>query len=186
MRFTCHKERPARPLAPLDWKRCKATRTEVVERLLAEGADIQRTDNLGLSPLHLAAWGGHGATLQLLLNKGAHVHARSKNKRTPLHNAAAADGSGDVVQFLLDKGADANAKDGNGEVPICRAATEGNHAAVQILLDNGADPNIVHTTLGGETPIHTAVCQGHLTIVQLLLAKGATINLKAKEGATPL
>lgn len=82
---------------------------EEVERLLAEGADIQKTDQSGFSALHFAAWGDHRNMVQLLLDKDANVHARTKDERTPL-SCASAVGSVEIVQLLLARFADANIK----------------------------------------------------------------------------
>jgi len=62
-------------------------RTEDVEKLLEEGADIQVTDHGGSSALHIAAHVGALETVEMLLNRGALVNAQSMDGRTPLYRA---------------------------------------------------------------------------------------------------
>jgi ankyrin repeat protein len=57
---------------------------EVVEALLAKGADVNAKDDLGMTALILASGLGHREVVQLLLDKGADVNAMSKTGRTAL------------------------------------------------------------------------------------------------------
>lgn len=65
---------------------------------------------LGTSPLHFAAQGGHVETAEVLLRAGISRDARTKVDRTPLH-IAAQEGRADIVSLLLRHGADVEAKD---------------------------------------------------------------------------
>lgn len=60
----------------------------------------------GTSPLHLAAYSGKAAAVQLLLSSGASVHAQNCDGQTPLFEAAAA-GHREAAELLLRSGADA-------------------------------------------------------------------------------
>lgn len=76
-----------------------------VERLIAQGASVNKT---GWAPLHYAASGESGeqvAITRLLLDYKADVNSLSPNKTTPLMMAASY-GSDQVVQLLLNAGAD--------------------------------------------------------------------------------
>ena len=90
----------------------------------------------GLSPLHLAAQGGHLDVMEMLLASGADVDARDSRGQTPLHFAicfgpktfldplpdldAAAQNIGvyrmltDVPGFLVEQGADLGARESDG------------------------------------------------------------------------
>jgi len=55
---------------------------EIIERLLAQGADVNAVADGGVTPLHLAAARGDVALIDLLLARGAEV-AKTKDGRTP-------------------------------------------------------------------------------------------------------
>jgi ankyrin repeat protein len=55
---------------------------EIIERLLAQGADVNAVDGDGVTPLHLAASRGDVALIDLLLARGAEV-VKMKDGRTP-------------------------------------------------------------------------------------------------------
>ena len=71
--------------------------------LLENGADVNMLDRSGCTPLHLAASFGHKAIVELLLVKGADIHARV-NGSTALHLAAEKKHI-EVVELLLANGA---------------------------------------------------------------------------------
>jgi ankyrin repeat protein len=114
---------------------------DIVELLIGSGAEIDvfaaaatgRVDDLrragtqetvggysydGWTPLHLAAFFGRLDAARLLIERGADVHAVSRNgmTNTPLH-AAAAGRHADVALLLLDHGANGSATDAGGYTP---------------------------------------------------------------------
>jgi len=80
--------------------------TEIVKKLIEEGADINSTQGVAGTPINTAAYHGQTETVKLLLDKGANVNDRNDSGGwTPLTNAAR-NGHTDVVKLLLDRGAD--------------------------------------------------------------------------------
>ncbi len=90
---------------------------EIVELLIAKGADVEVADLLSATPLHRAASWGHKEIAELLITKGANVNAEDKWGNTPLH-LAAYKGHKENVKLLIAKGADVNAKNEDGETPL--------------------------------------------------------------------
>lgn len=75
---------------------------DVARTLIERGAAINKD---GWTPLHYAATGGNTDIMNMLLDKGAQLDARSPNGTTPLMMAARY-GSTKAVELLLQKGAD--------------------------------------------------------------------------------
>src|ERR1700730_11041812 len=108
---------------------------ERVQALVMENAGVVNAFAPdGFFPLGLAAFFGHRAIVEFLLNNGADVNAAARNaqKVTALHGAVARRDV-EIVNMLLEDGADANAKQERGFVPLHDAAASRNLAPVQLL-----------------------------------------------------
>ena len=84
---------------------------DVVEVLLKAGADIERGDFWGHTPLYWAVYNDNFRTVKLLLDAGAAVDNKDSKGRTPLCYAK----SRYVIKMLIDHGAD---PDGSPEEAI--------------------------------------------------------------------
>lgn len=102
--------------------------------LLHAGADVRgKTAAEGLTPLHLAARGGHDALARLLIARGGEVNACANDGRTPLH-LAAKHGRENTAKILLDNGADAKAKDKKFLTADYEAAKAKHPRVVELIL----------------------------------------------------
>ena len=106
-------EREARSTQPLI-NAAEDDDVAAVEMRLALGDDIQCVDDLGWTALHEASLNGAtSAVCELLLRRGASVHATTKYGETPLHMAAANETPCAlfICRLLLVHGADVEATD---------------------------------------------------------------------------
>lgn len=79
---------------------------EIIDVLLAGGADVHAGNVIGDTPLHMAAEFGHAEIATRLIEAGADVHTRNtgKDRETPLDRARKS-GHTDVAELLRAAGA---------------------------------------------------------------------------------
>lgn len=109
-------------------------RDDIVELLLAYGADVMAKSDGSWTPLHNACEQGSVKILKQLMDAGADINARLlNNMTTPLHVAAQA-GHLDIVKCLLaEKDVKRAAKDTFGITPFLRAAQSKKSARKDII-----------------------------------------------------
>jgi len=164
-------------------------RADIVEALLAKGANPQQRDNNGFTALHSAVrdsdYGAEReqraravATVKVLLAHGADPNARLHQEKP-------------TVRAL-------NELEFEGATPIALAAEVNNLGAIKVLVEGGADPNI--PTAKGTTPLILAsgagtdvqrarsVDERSLTVetARYLLDHGADVNAAGQFGWTAL
>ncbi|RCI15228.1 hypothetical protein L249_6927 [Ophiocordyceps polyrhachis-furcata BCC 54312] len=158
-------------------------RIEIIERLLAKGADINAELDVtgGGTALQAASEGGQLKAIEWLLAKGADVNAKPSisEGRTALQ-AASEGGHLEVIERLLAEGADVNAEPafGEGRTALQAAAGAGHLEVVERLLAEGAEVNAGPSRESGRTALQAAAAGGHLEVVERLLAEGAYVNAK--------
>src|SRR3984885_1000888 len=157
--------------------------TDLVSKLLDQGASVDARDRLGARPLSHAAKSGHLQMIDLLLARGAPIDARNLAGGTALYFAA--EGSHILIaQRLIECGADVKLTGRSGISPIAAAAYAGNDVIVEALLDRGADERAPDET--GKPPIIYAAASARLDIVKRLLARNIDVNARYSNDLTLL
>ena len=138
-----------------------------VRRLVDQGSDINMNQN-GLTPLMLAAAGGHVDVVKYLGSKGADIHVEIQEGINALTMASE---NLEVIMCLEKMGADLHA---NMAFMLSLSAANGSLDVVEYLVEKGADVNIgISDRLA---PVACAAAQGHLDTVKYLVGKGADVN----------
>jgi hypothetical protein len=107
---------------------------DLAEHLIAEHPEhVDARGGRDETPMHAAAFAGHGDILSLLLEHGAKVDARGKLRQSPLHRALMS-GKLEAGQCLLDRGADINAPSNDGWTPLYQAAYFGKVEFTRIII----------------------------------------------------
>ena len=75
---------------------------EAVSLLLNAGANVEATDNAGVTPLQCAALSGSYSCIRSLLSASPDVQVASKNGRTPLHFAAQRKMPDEIAQYAAN------------------------------------------------------------------------------------
>lgn len=128
----------------------------------------------GFQPLGLAAFFGHTALVEWLLEVGALVNSPSRNplRVMPLHSAVA-NRHPEIVRLLLDHGADVNATQADDFTPLHEAAQNGMLEVTQWLIERGAQINPCLSS-SSKTPLALAIEGQHVAVANLLKQYGAT------------
>jgi len=155
---------------------------EMVNLLLAYGADVNIKGPWGQTSLNLAAERGHVHMVEFLSNAGALIDMQDARGGTPLM-VAAQNGHLDVVHTLLRHKAQPNiqAAGVNNATALFLAARCGHSQVVQALLQDDAQIDLTLRT--GAIPLMAAAHEGHKDVVELLLKNGATVNAQAAGAA---
>jgi uncharacterized protein len=161
----------------------KIDASDVVKLLLARGANpnarLKRpvigrhhtptgdaTLGEGTTPLARAAKSNDLALMRMLFDAGADPTLTLKDRTTVAMIAAA--GGAVVGAYAVG-------------IPVTEASSL---EAIKLCMDHGVDINAFNTN--GQTAVHSAVARGATSVVQFLADNGAKLDMKDKQGRTPL
>ncbi len=179
----------------------RARTAELVEMLLAGGADVNQRGINDYSPLHHAAAQGDLGLVERLLESGAdpNLAARIDDMETPFGLAlqqghldvatrlqplttrldweqAAKNGDVQTLRAMLRRGQNIDALDGFGSTALMRAAHAGREEAVGLLVAEGA--GLDHTAKFHLSALMLAVIAGHRRVARLLVRAGADLTIQ--------
>lgn len=160
---------------------------EIIEELIAHGADINIQDFNGLTPLHQAVQGKQIRAVQLLCRARVDLNIKNRLGQTALHQASEK-GYIEIIGELRAHGAHLNIQDNEGNTPLHKAVQAQKIQAVQSLCSMRAHVNIQDNL--GQTALYK-VCLGRRTdretdFLGILLRAHADVNIPDNEGNVPL
>ncbi|KFB47636.1 AGAP001673-PA-like protein [Anopheles sinensis] len=155
---------------------------QLVNLLLANGADVNALDNEGHSVVHWATVCGEVDALRAVLAAGADVSTPDINGGSPLHYAAQMCGANyegktarasaklalEILNTLLNHpDTTVEVEDKDGRQPLLWAASAGSAKAVLALIKAGA--HVESADKDGLTALHCAASRGHTECIDSLI-----------------
>ena len=146
--------------------------TETVRTLLyTPEMDVNQSNTLGFTPLHLAVLKKHSNVVQVLINAGADIEAKGFDGSSPLHCVCEV-GELEIAKMLVEAGADVCVVDDSSETSLIRSARDGYTEIVRYLA-SFREVDVNHRNLSGHTALYIARQKQHAGVVQILLEHGA-------------
>lgn len=156
-----------------------------LQTLLENGqAGLEKPDEDGQPPLHVAIQEGQADIAQFLLRHGASMEKTGYHGWRPLHVAASL-GDLSMVDLCLQHGADVHSRTATGQQPIHKAASSKSLATVRRLIGAGAD--VESQNQRGMTPLLIAAHQNATDVVRALVHEyRADVLARDRHGETAI
>ena len=154
------------------------------------GIDVNMTNSVGYTPLHLVARTGHVTVAVILIDAGANVNVIEPGlDSTPLYLATRNNHPSIVSLFIQARASLDLQINYIGYTALHLAAEEGYFSVASMLIAAGADLD-VREFVYSNTPLHTAIRYNHFsiasTLASALAATGGDLSSKDGIGQTPL
>lgn len=160
---------------------------DIIEDILAHGAEVDTQGYDGATALIMAVESRYEPSVKALLRHGANVNICT-NRGGHAVITAIVSCCMNILELLLDAGTDINMKvDQSGSTLLTVAVQLKNsvtYAMIKTLLDHQADPNIAR--YDGVTPLMITSELGNLSIVKLLVDYGAKVDTLSTDGQSAL
>ncbi|CAG7972435.1 unnamed protein product [Penicillium olsonii] len=168
---------------------CMATRYSNAEILLDNGADVNRRDFQGFSPLHLTAWEvpesektqEEGDLIELLLSRGARINDDTCGW-SPLRLACESKNL-TAIECLVSRGANVHQSDTSGDSPF-QIALQGELDIQEFHSLLFEEPGVLRTDEQGWSVLHQASQSWSLPAVEAILSEA--ISIRGFKGPSPL
>jgi len=158
---------------------------ESAELLIQAGADVNATNDYGVTPLSLACANiQNAAMVKRLLEAGSNPNSVQVKGETVLMTCSRT-GNAEAVKLLLAHGVEVETKEPwRWQTALMWAAAKKHSDVVALLVEHGAD---VHSqTRGSFTPLMFAAQQGDIDSARILLTAGADVNQASPQYGTAL
>ncbi|XP_046368146.1 ankyrin-3-like [Haliotis rufescens] len=161
----------------------------LAETLVHHGADMNRKDDRGQTPLFVAFIQNSPDTAMFLLctalEQAVDISSHNYCGDTLLHAVVrCTEKAYELSCFLIGLGCPTGVRNRLGNLPIHEAIAHENEDVVRAIVDEGGD--VTELDRSGTSPMHLAALVGNIEIAKFLLAHGADINELSDCGKTPL
>ncbi|KAK9870236.1 hypothetical protein WA026_006321 [Henosepilachna vigintioctopunctata] len=158
-------------------------------KLLTRGANVNKTNACGDTPLHLACRMGKFDCIEAILQFEPKINIQNDMLYTPLSIFISRPPQNEyILEKLLDAGANPNIPDGNGYTPLhvlaVQVETEKTKTFARLLVEN--EMNVDSVNKFRETPLHFAVEARSIGLIEVLLENGASVNIPDMSGKTAM
>lgn len=172
------------------FKAVEKNNLSIVRKLIENNKiNIEAKNLKGETPLMRAVYLEYNDIALYLISKGANVNSQDKIFNSPFLYAGA-EGNLEVVKMSLKNGADFTVFNRYNGTALIPAAEKGHLEVVKLLVNTPNFP-INHVNRLGWTALMEAIVLSdggpvHIAIVRALIEGGVNVNIKDKEGKTPL
>lgn len=158
-----------------------------VKQAIADGANLERRNSDGRTPLVVATKANRVAVARALLEAGADPNAKD-NIQDSAFLYAGAEGLNEILEATLAHGADVKSTNRFGGTALIPASEHAHVETVRTLIAAGVPINHINDL--GWTAMHEAIVLGngdrdHATVVDLLLDAGADASIPDGDGVLP-
>jgi ankyrin repeat protein len=176
--FDINKRHPKTGETPLMYA-CEGKRADIVELLIARGANINSKNSVRNSALMLSVYNNNLLIAKMLLSAEAKVNIHNNRGYSPLTMAVIVRNQ-ELVEALLKAGAKVQINKLE-TTALHKAAESGQVEIAERLLGLGANINVQDDS-DQSTPLMYAVKRKHPEMIRLLVSEGITVNtIKRKQ-----
>ncbi|KAL3859903.1 hypothetical protein ACJMK2_010087 [Sinanodonta woodiana] len=144
---------------------------------------VNKRNERGETPLHLAAIKGDVKMIKKLIKAGADVNVADFAGWTPLHEACN-HGFLSTAKQLLNAGANVNVQGFDNDTPLHDASINGHGKLVELLVKKGANP--LQPNLKGRTPMDVAATPEIIALLKREIIASSSDNSSADETRSPM
>uniref|UniRef100_A0A3Q2LE89 Fibronectin type III and ankyrin repeat domains 1 n=1 Tax=Equus caballus TaxID=9796 RepID=A0A3Q2LE89_HORSE len=157
----------------------------LVQILQGGNVKVDVPNKFGFTALMVAAQKGFTRLVKILVSNGTDVNLKNGSGKDSLMLACYA-GHLEVVKYLRRHGASWETRDLGGCTALHWAADGGHCNVIEWMLKDGCEVDAVDTGSGWTPLMRVSAVSGNQGVASLLIDAGADVNVRDKDGKTPL
>ncbi len=162
----------------------KEGNTELVEKLINYGVNVNCQNEYSQTGLHLASGFGFNGVVDVLIKKGIKLNAQNIHGNTAFHMACRWN-KASIVRKLMEATIDVNIQNKDGYIGLHTAAYYGHRNIVKIILESQKS-DLTITDRRKYTALHMACLWKEFEIAKLLVEYGSDVTAVTIDGETAL